>query len=252
MAEDARLAGKNAIVTGAASGIGAAVVGLFARLGANVVATDIQDPTETSLGILEDHPTTVRFRKLDVRETGDWSAAIEACKEFFGSPNVLVNNAGALGSGAPVHEETLEGMRAAFEVNTLGMFLGMKMVIPEMLAAGGGGSIINVSSVWGLSAVANNAAYQTAKGAALMLSKNAGVTYAPLGIRVNVVLPGYIDTPMSRGVTAEEAKTLVDFTPLGRHGEPFEMAGIFAFLASEEASFAAAGVFTVDGGMSAL
>ena len=100
--------------------------------------------------------------------------------------------------------------------------------------------------------MANNVAYQTAKGAALMLSKNAGVTYAPNNIRVNCLLPGYIDTPMSRGVTSEEAKTLIDFTPLGRRAEPHEVAPMIAFLASDEASFVAAGNFMVDGGMAAL
>jgi cyclopentanol dehydrogenase len=165
--------------------------------------------------------------------------------------DILVNNAGALGSGKPVHEETPEAMIAAFESNVLGMFLGMKTVIPGMIEMGGG-SIVNVSSVWGWSGVANNAAYQTAKGAAVMLSKNAGVTYAPMNIRVNCLLPGYVDTPMSRGVTPEEAARLIEFTPLGRRAEPHEVAPMILFLCSDAASFVAAGTFTCDGGMAAL
>ena len=116
----------------------------------------------------------------------------------------------------------------------------------------GGGAIVNVASVWGWTGIKNNVAYQTAKGAAVMLSKNAAVTYAPNNIRVNCVLPGYIDTPMSRTVTPEEAQMLMDFTPLGRRAEPEEVAPMFVFLASDEAGFVAAGNYFVDGGMSAL
>jgi 3alpha(or 20beta)-hydroxysteroid dehydrogenase len=100
--------------------------------------------------------------------------------------------------------------------------------------------------------VANNAAYQTTKGAAVMLSKNAGVTYAPKNIRINCLLPGYVDTPMSRGVTPSEAEMLIKFTPLGRRAEPHEIAPIMVYLASDESSFVAAGNFMVDGGMAAL
>jgi NAD(P)-dependent dehydrogenase (short-subunit alcohol dehydrogenase family) len=127
----------------------------------------------------------------------------------------------------------------------------MKTVIPGMIKAGGG-AIVNVASVWGWTGIKNNAAYQTAKAAAVMLSKNAAVTYAPHNIRINCVLPGYVDTPMSRTVTEEDAKMLMEFTPLGRRAEPEEMAPMFVFLVSDESSFVAAGNFMNDGGMSAL
>lgn len=246
-----RLKGKVAIVTGAATGIGSATARLFVAEGARVLAADIKDPGNELAAALTDHPQALRFATIDVRSEPAWSAGLETCVSAFGVPNVLVNNAGALGSGKPVHEETVEGMRAAFDSNVIGMFLGMKTVIPEMIARGGG-AVINVSSVWGWSGVANNVAYQTAKGAAVMLSKNAGVTYAPKNIRVNCLLPGYVDTPMSRGVTPEEAKMLIKFTPLGRRAEPHEIAPMIAFLASDDASFVAAGNFMVDGGMAAL
>ena len=103
---------------------------------------------------------------------------MRACKDAFGQPNVLINNAGIGSTGKPVHEETVEKMRANFDVNVIGQFLGMKTVIPGMIEMGGG-SIVNVSSVWGWAGIKNNVAYQTAKGAAVMLSKNAAVTYAP-------------------------------------------------------------------------
>lgn len=246
-----RLEGKIAIVTGASTGIGSATVRLFVAEGAKVLAADIKQPGDDLAAALRQHPDALQFTELDIRQEAAWAAALKGCIAHFGHPGVLINNAGALGSGKPVHEETAEAMIAAFQSNVIGMFLGMKTVVPGMIAAGGG-SIVNVSSVWGWSGVANNAAYQTAKGAAVMLSKNAGVTYAPHNIRVNCVLPGYVDTPMSRGVTAEEAKMLVDFTPLGRRAEPHEVAPMMVFLASDEASFVAAGNYMVDGGMAAL
>lgn len=251
MRESISLNGRTAIVTGAASGIGAATAALFADSGARVLAVDIQDPNEMLAATLDSDPETIRFRHLDVTSESDWADGLRACVEAFGAPDALVNNAGRLGSGRPVHEETLEEMRVVFDVNTLGMMLGMKTVIPGMLD-GESGAIVNVSSVWGLSGTPNNVAYQTAKGATIMLSKNAGVTYAPHGIRINCVLPGYVDTPMSRGVTEEEAVRLVEFTPLGRPAEPHEVAPLIMFLCSDAASFVAAGTFTCDGGMAAL
>ena len=140
-----------------------------------------------------------------MRSEADWAAALNACTEAFGAPNVLINNAGIGSTHKPVHEETVEAMRANFEVNVIGQFLGMKTVIPGMMAMGGG-AIVNVASVWGWTGIKNNVAYQTAKAAALMLSKNAAVTYAPHNIRINCVLPGYVDTPMSRTVTEEDAQ----------------------------------------------
>ncbi len=246
-----RLAGKTAMVTGASTGIGSATARLMVDEGAHVFAVDIKAPGDDLAAKLDAHGDVLKFDTLDIRSEQAWADGLAKCVAAFGHPHVLINNAGALGSGKPVHEESVEAMTRAFESNVIGMFLGMKTVVPGMIAAGGG-AIVNVSSVWGWSGVANNAAYQTAKGAAVMLTKNAGVTYAPHNIRVNCVLPGYVDTPMSRGVTPDEAKMLVDFTPLGRRAEPHEIAPMMVFLASDEASFVAAGNYMVDGGMAAL
>jgi NAD(P)-dependent dehydrogenase (short-subunit alcohol dehydrogenase family) len=246
-----RLDGKIAIITGASTGIGSASARLFIAEGARVLAADLKPPGDELHAALAAQPQALRFAMLDVRDEAAWAAGLKACVEAFGHPTILINNAGALGSGKPVHEESVAGMRAAFESNVIGAFLGMKTVVPGMIRLGGG-AIVNVSSVWGWSGVANNAAYQTAKGAAVMLSKNAGVTYAPYNIRVNCLLPGYVDTPMSRGVTPAEAEMLIRFTPLGRRAEPHEIAPMIAFLASDEAGFIAAGNYMVDGGMAAL
>ena len=246
-----RLDGKIAIVTGAATGIGSATVRLFAAEGAKVLAADIKAPGGELAEALESRKDRIVFTKLDIRSEEAWAAVLAECKASFGQPNVLINNAGLGSSGKPVHEETLEAMRASFDTNVLGAFLGMKTVIPGMMELGGG-SIVNVSSVWGWAGIKNNVAYQTAKAACLMLSKNAGVTYAPHNIRVNCVLPGYVDTPMSRTVTPEESKMLMEFTPLGRRAEPEDLAPMFVYLASDESSFVAASNFMVDGGMNAL
>lgn len=246
-----RLDGKIAIVTGAATGIGSATARLFAAEGAKVLATDIKSPGGELAEGLETFKQNLRFMALDIRSVEGWAAVLDTCKGVFGQPNVLINNAGIGSSGKPVHLETLEAMSSSFNANVLGAFLGMKTVIPGMMELGGG-SIVNVSSVWGWSGIKDNVAYQTAKAAVMMLSKNAGVTYAPHNIRVNCVLPGYVDTPMSRTVTDEEAKMLMKFTPLGRRAEPKELAPIFVYLASDESSFVAASNFMVDGGMNAL
>lgn len=246
-----RLDGKIAIVTGTATGIGSAIARLFLAEGAKVYATDIKEPGEQLAAAVAANPEAIRFAKLDVRSEEEWRGVLKSCTDTFGAPNVLINNAGVGSTHKPVHEETVEMMRANFEVNVIGMFLGMKTVLPGMMAARAG-AIVNVASVWGWTGIKNNVAYQTAKAAAVMLSKNAAVTYAPHNIRVNCVLPGYVDTPMSRTVTADDARMLMEFTPLGRRAEPEEMAPMFVFLASDESSFVAAANFMNDGGMSAL
>ncbi len=246
-----RLDGKIAIVTGAATGIGSATARLFVAEGARVFAADIKEPGRELGATLADKAGLLRFGMLDIRSEEAWAKALANCVAAFGQPNVLINNAGIGSSGKPVHEESLEAMRASFDTNVLGAFLGMKTVIPGMLKLGGG-SIVNVSSVWGWSGIKNNVAYQTSKAAVIMLSKNAGVTYAPHNIRINCLLPGYVDTPMSRTVTEGEARMLMEFTPLGRRAEPEDLAPMFVYLASDESSFVAASNFMVDGGMNAL
>jgi len=246
-----RLDGKIAIVTGAATGIGSATARLFVEEGARVLAADLKEPGAELAAAVAANPKALQYQKLDIRSEEAWAKVLAACVSAFGQPNVLINNAGLGSSGKPVHEESLEAMRASFDTNVLGAFLGMKTVIPGMMKLGGG-SIVNVSSVWGWAGIKNNAAYQTSKAAVMMLSKNAGVTYAPHNIRVNCVLPGYVDTPMSRTVTPEEARMLMEFTPLGRRAEPEELAPVFVYLASDESGFVAASNFMIDGGMNAL
>jgi 3alpha(or 20beta)-hydroxysteroid dehydrogenase len=246
-----RLAGKIAIVSGAAAGIGGAACAQFCAEGARVLAVDLKDPGATLAASLRDHPDAIRFKRADVTSEEDWTSLVEICAAAFGPPNVLFNNAGVHGRKKAVHEESLEGFQETLNVNLIGVFLGMRAVIPSMLE-GGGGSIINTSSVWGQYAAAGNAAYHASKGAVTVLSKNAALTYAKDGIRVNALLPGYTDTPMVKNVTESEAQALIAMTPLGRIGRPEEIAWIVVYLASDESSFTTGGAFFVDGGMAAL
>lgn len=246
-----RLAGKIAIVTGAAAGIGGATCAQFCAEGARVLAVDVRDPGETLAATLREYADASRFERADVTSEEDWNSLVDICTADFGPADVLFNNAGVHGRKKAVHEETLEGFQETLNVNLTGVFLGMRAVIPGMLGAHGG-SIINTSSVWGLYAAAGNAAYHASKGAVTILSKNAAVTYAKDGIRVNALLPGYTDTPMVRNVTEDEAAALIAMTPLGRIGKPEEIAPIVVYLASDESSFTTGGVFFVDGGMAAL
>ncbi|MFN8221653.1 MAG: glucose 1-dehydrogenase [Gaiellales bacterium] len=246
-----RLAGKTAIITGAAAGIGGAAARLFCEAGARVLAIDLKEPAEDLTHALEAYSDAIRYERADVTSEADWTRVVELCQASFGAPNVLFNNAGVHGRKLPVHEETLEGFYETLNVNLVGVFLGMRAVIPGMLEAGGG-SIINTSSVWGAYAAPGNAAYHASKGAVTVLSKNAALTYAKNGIRVNALLPGYTETPMVRNVTPEEVEYLLFLTPLGRVGQPAEIATIVVYLASDESSFTTGGVFFVDGGMAAM
>ena len=183
-----RFSGGVAIVTGGARGIGAAIVTRLAEQGGSVVIADVLDKLANALAAgLTERGLAALACHLDVTDQSGWDTAVTRCQEVFGAPTMLVNNAGVYRKEA-IHEETLEGWQQVMDVNVVGPFLGMKAVLPSMIASKRG-AIVNISSIWGTAAVEGFAAYSASKAAVAMLSRNAAVTYAKDGIRVNAVSP---------------------------------------------------------------
>lgn len=234
-----RLAGKVAVITGAAQGIGLATAELFEQEGATVVACDVKPLGDTG---------TVRgdFRTLDVTSEEAWSHVISNVASVHGRIDVLVNNAGIV-TYESITELTLATYHRVMDVNATSVFLGMREVIPHMKRSGGG-SIVNVSSIWGVAGVRGAGAYQASKGAVRTASKNAAITYADGGIRVNSIHPGFIDTPITQAQDPALNAAVVAATPLGRAGTPREIAYGCLFLASDESSFVTGTEIYVDGG----
>lgn len=251
-----RVAGKVAVITGAASGLGAESARRLAREGAAVVLTDLAEAAGEALAdSIAAGGASAVFVRHDVTDEGQWAAVVKTAADRFGRIDVLVNSAG-VGSGEPLMEMSLEAWRRILSINLDGTFLGMRAVGPVM-AQGGGGSIINLSSILGKVGQPGAAAYCASKGGVLMLSKAAALEWAPAGIRVNSVHPGYIDTPMVAGALqrSENGNVLRDLLisrhALGRLGVPREIADGVVFLASDESSFMTGSELVIDGGYTA-
>jgi len=244
-----QLAGKVALVTGAASGIGLATALTLAREGAQVVATDI-DPA--ALGV---HPELVALR-LDVSDEAGWIEAAAQVRERFGRLDVLVNNVGILLPFQPVTALALADWRRLMSINLDGVFLGTKHMLPLMRETGGG-SVINVSSIAGIRPSPNSAAYGASKGAVRLFSKAVALecTAAGDGIRVNSIHPGLIETPIWNDLLAQahDRDAALDglaarSVPLGRLGRAEEIAAGILWLASDASSYMTGGELVLDGG----
>ncbi|MEU2042256.1 glucose 1-dehydrogenase [Nocardia niwae] len=236
-----RVDGKIALISGGARGMGAEHARLLVSEGAKVVIGDILDDEGAALA--ESLGSAAVYVHLDVTEPTHWDSAVARAVVEFGALNVLVNNAG-IANGGPIHKFDLDKWHRIIDVNLTGTFLGMRAAAGPMISAGGGGSIINVSSIEGLRGAPWAHGYVASKWAVRGLSKSAALELAPHNIRVNSIHPGLIRTPMTAGLP-EDLVTI----PLGRPAESGEVATFVLFLASDESSYATGSEFVMDGGL---
>ena len=255
---EGRVAGKIALVTGGGSGLGRAISELFAREGARVAVTDVDAGAarETADAIETKRSGAAIAVRHDVTEAAAWSAALEATSAEFGGLHILVNNAG-IAAGGSIEDTDEETWRRVHAIDLDGVFLGCKLAIPYITTAGGG-SIVNISSVAGIVAGHNMAAYNSAKAAVRHLSKSVALHCAKqgYGIRCNSVHPAFVRTPIldplvERYGRDEAYAKLGRQIPLGRIGEPEEVAYAVLYLASDESSFTTGAELVLDGGLSA-
>jgi 3alpha(or 20beta)-hydroxysteroid dehydrogenase len=260
-----RLDGKIAIVTGAARGMGEAEARLFAAEGASVVVTDVlaDEAVAVAASIAAEHDGRAIAVTLDVTSEDSWREALRACTERFGTPDVLVNNAGILHVGPLLGMEVAD-LRRVLEVNLVGPFLGMK-VVGGAMAEAGCGSIVNISSTGGMIGMSMLTAYTSSKWGLRGMTKSAAIEFAPKGVRVNSLHPGGVATvmggaaasvltePPAPGATdPDPALAAIDARssnqPIPRIGRPIEIARLALFLASDESSYCTGAEFVADGG----
>lgn len=243
----ARFDGRVALVTGGASGIGRATSLRIAAEGGSVVIGDVQDDRgQAVVDEIEQRGGAAAYVHLDVTDEQDWNRAVASTVDRFGRLDILVNNAG-IGDTEPLEDTTIDTWNKVVALTQTSVFLGMKSAA-EALKQSGHGSVVNISSMYGIVGSGVSPAYHAAKGAVRLLTKTTALGWAKAGVRVNSVHPGYIDTPIL-GDTDRDA--LAGATPMGRLGQADEIAAMIAFLASDDASFTTGAEFVVDGGYTA-
>jgi 3alpha(or 20beta)-hydroxysteroid dehydrogenase len=242
------LAGRVALITGAARGQGACEARLFIEAGARVVLADILDTDGES--VARELGDQARYVRLDVTSEADWAAAVDTAVSSYGKLDALVNNAGIMIAGT-VQDTSLADYLRVIQINQVGVFLGMRAAAPAIMAAGGG-TIVNTSSTSGLVGIAGTVSYTASKHAVLAMTRVAAIELGPK-VRVNAVCPGGVDTPMNRaageGMGVEAAADPHAAFPLGRIGQPEEIARLVLFLTSEDSSYCTGTEIVADGGM---
>jgi 3alpha(or 20beta)-hydroxysteroid dehydrogenase len=256
-----RLDGKIAIITGAARGMGEASARLFVAEGASVLLTDVLDAE--GVAVAAELGETAKYQQLDVTDEAAWGVALKVAVAEFGTPDVLVNNAGVLRFGPLLTTDVAE-LRTILDINLIGPFLGMKVIGAAMTAAGRG-SIVNISSTGGMVGMSTIGAYVSSKWGLRGLTKTAAIEFGPLGVRVNSVHPGGVTTamvgvsppalvePPAPGKAETDpalaaADRMAEHQPVPRLGRPVEIARAVVFLASDESSYCTGAEFVVDGG----
>lgn len=242
------LAGKVALVTGAARGIGAGIARLFCEEGASVLLTDVLDAGDQAAAAFRDDGYRAEFLRLDVREDGDWASAIERCGELFGGLDILVNNAGVWGTG-DIEEMDLAELQRVYDVNFYGALRGIRHALPEMRKRGGG-SIVNIASLSSELTQANTLPYSLSKSMISKLTKATALHCTEKGdaIRVNSIHPGPIDTQMMVEVNMPG---MVDAIPMKRMGTTRDVAEVALFLAGDRSTWITGAELFPDGGLKA-
>lgn len=253
----ARLDGKVAAVTGAALGLGRAAAVRMAEEGASVALLDVLDGPGEALAVeLSSRGLAARYWRCDVSREAEVAAVLDGVAAHFGRLDVLVNNAGVSGADRPTHEITEAEWDWVQAINVKGVFFCTKHAVPHLKRAGGG-SIINLSSIYGLVGAPDVPPYHASKGAVRLMTKTDAMIYAPDRIRVNSIHPGYIWTPMveqhlAKQPDPEAARAATAAAhPLGRMGEPDDIAWGVVYLASDEAAFVTGSELVIDGGYTA-
>src|SRR5687768_3061246 len=241
------LENKVAIITGAGSGIGKATAELFAKEGAKVVVSDIDESHgKSAVEAIIKKGGTAFFVKADSSKPEDNEALVKQTIQQFGMLDIAVNNAGIGGPLGATGEYPIDGWKKVIDINLSGVFYGLRYQIPAMLQKGG--SIINVASILGQAGTKFSPAYVAAKHGVVGLTKAAALEYADKGVRINSIGPGYIKTPLLESLDDATMKALVGLHPIGRLGESDEVAELILFLASPKSSFVTGYYYAVDGG----